>query len=82
MSPQLLSITRQIATLPWRERLTLLWQILQSFLPFSGSQTQAPNQNPANLSMALGELQQICTEENYTLESPNRVNRINPFGDD
>ncbi|MEO0828725.1 MAG: hypothetical protein AAFX95_08180 [Cyanobacteria bacterium J06639_16] len=68
-SPQLLDLTRRIATLTRQDRLRLLWQILKSLLP------SVKSTNPQNtlLASALAELQQICTEENYSLEIPNRI---------
>jgi hypothetical protein len=79
-------IGRQIASLPWRDRLTLLWQILWSFFPFFPQLARLPQRSPDshanNLTLALSELQQICTEENYSLEIPSRLNRGNPFSDD
>lgn len=81
MSPQLLSITRQLAMLPWRDRLALLWQVLCSFLPMSDHALKRTRSNLSELATALNELQQICTEENYTLDIPGRMNRVNPFGD-
>lgn len=83
-------LARQIASLPWGDRLILLWQISQSFFPFSHqltnsrciSQPSSSNLHPANLAEALSKLQQICTEENYTLDVPSRLNRANPFSDD
>jgi len=82
-------LARQIVSLPWGDRLILLWQILQSFFPFSHQLTNSrriiqpsSNLHPANLAEALSKLQQICTEENYTLDVPSRLNRTNPFSDD
>lgn len=34
----------------------------------------------SELASMFSELQQICTEENYTLEVPVRINRVNSFG--
>ncbi|MBE9126934.1 MULTISPECIES: hypothetical protein [unclassified Coleofasciculus] len=89
MSTETTHIAHQIASLAWRDRLILLWQILQSFFPFSNRLTgsrsvsqQSSNTHRANLTKALSELQQICTEENYTLDVPSRFNRTNPFSDD
>ncbi len=79
-------LARQIASLPWRNRLTLLWQILWSFFPSFHQLTRLPQRSPDsypnNLTLALSELQQICREEDYSLDIPSRLNRGNPFSDD
>ena len=38
----------------------------------------APPPKPS-MAAALAELQQLCAEENYTLEAPERRDRPNPF---
>ncbi|MEA5421354.1 hypothetical protein VB712_19185 [Spirulina sp. CCNP1310] len=79
-------IARQIASLPWRDRLTLLKQILWSFFPSFHQLTRLPQRSPDsdsnNLTLALSELQRICREENYSLDIPSRLNRGNPFNDE
>jgi hypothetical protein len=81
MSPQLLSITRQISTLPWRDRLTLLGHVFRSLFSASSHIPAMTPPESSTLAQKLSELQHICAEESYTLEVPNRENRVSPFGD-
>ncbi|NJO78631.1 MAG: prevent-host-death protein [Cyanobacteria bacterium RM1_2_2] len=37
--------------------------------------------HPQTLANAFAELRRLCGEENYTLETPTRVDRPNPFAD-
>jgi uncharacterized protein (DUF952 family) len=48
-------------------------EAFQKFLQWQQQQTQRP------LSQAFAELRQICEEENYTLEIPQRSDRLNSF---
>lgn len=50
-------------------------EIFQKFLDWN------KQQKSSSLAEALIELQQICAEENYTLEIPERVDRSNPFSE-
>ena len=77
-NPQLLDITRQINALPRYDRLRLIGQIVRSLL----TATRTNKLDRGSPASALAELQQICVEENYTLETPARVDRPNPFNEE
>ncbi|PSB14793.1 type II toxin-antitoxin system Phd/YefM family antitoxin [Phormidesmis priestleyi ULC007] len=48
-------------------------EAFQKFMQWQQQQSQRP------LAQAFAELRQLCAEENYTLEIPNRSDRPNPF---
>lgn len=50
-------------------------EIFQEFLAWQQQQRQT------SLADAFAQLRQLCAEENYTLEIPDREDRFNPFVD-